>query len=159
MRFLILFVCFFGGCGLLLHLFGFAMNGPFEPPMGITFAEHVRRMDAGFYRLESALTMLWLGAYILTVLIPHRWVLRTTARYRVIMGIFLLPPVMLVGSALLQLAVALGMDRVAFWNRVGWLLRDGFFLCFFLPAPLSLQTSRDRDKSMKRLQRRKERNP
>jgi hypothetical protein len=147
-----LFVCFFGGLGLLLNLFGFAMNGPFEPPMGVTSEEHYRRIDSGYYRLESAFTMLWLGAYILTVLIPHRWVIQKTIRYRIVMGILLLPLVILVGSAVLQLAVALYTDRVAFWNRVGWLLRDAIFLCFFLPAPISLQASRNRDKRMMRFQ-------
>ena len=147
-----LFVCFFGGLGLLINLFGFAMNGPFEPPMGMTSEEHFRRIDSGYYRLESTFTMLWLGAYIMTVLIPHRWVIQKSIRYRVVMGILLLPLVILVGSAVLQLAVALCTDRVAFWNRVGWLLRDAIFLCFFLPAPISLQASRDRDRRTRKLQ-------
>ncbi len=147
-----LFVCLLGGLGLLINLFGFAMNGPFEPPMGMTSEEHYRRIDSGYYRLESAFTMLWLGAYILVVLIPHRWVIQRAFRYRVVMGILLLPLVILVGSVVLQLAVALCTDRVAFWNRVGWLLRDAVFLCFFLPAPISLQASLDRGKRMRRLQ-------
>ena len=146
------FVCLFGGLGLLLNLFGFAMNGPFEPPMGVTSEAHFRRIDSGYYRMESAFTMLWLGAYIATVLLPHRWVIKTVIRYRVVMSVLLTPLVILVGSATLQLAVALCTDRVAFWNRVGWLFRDATFLCFFLPAPISLQASRDRDKRLRRLQ-------
>ncbi|NLB55151.1 MAG: hypothetical protein GX811_05200 [Lentisphaerae bacterium] len=137
-----IFICFIGGLLLLINLFGFAMNGPLEPAMGETWEEHYRRIDSGYYRLESAFTMLWLGAYILTVLIPHRWVIQKTSRYRVVMGILLVPLVVLAGSAVLQLSVALFTDRVAFWNRVSWLFRDAIFICFFLPAPISLQASR-----------------
>ena len=149
----ILFVCLFGGLGLLLNLFGFAMNGPFEPPVGVTWEEHSQRIDSGFYRLESAVTMACLGAYILVVLIPHRWGLRNAVRYRLVMGILLLPVVLLVGSATIQLTLAALIGRVALWNRVGWLFRDAMFLCFFLPAPMSLQASHDRHRRSRKLRR------
>ena len=91
-----LFVCLLGGLGLLINLFGFAMNGPFEPPMGMTSKNIIGALTQDVIGSNRHAPCCGLGRTFWCA-DSHRWVIQRAFRYRVVMGILLLPLVILVG--------------------------------------------------------------
>lgn len=134
-----LFVCVWGGILILVFTAGYFI-GPRVPPSGVTWEEHQQTIEDGSDKRFSLVGIAVTGIYMATVLLPHRWVVRNTLRYRVVLVMLCLPFLLVFGSVAILLVPAFQMS---FKDGIGYLFIIAALSLLFLPACITLKTSRD----------------
>ena len=129
-----------GGFGCLV-LFGGLLLGctPFEPPTGVSFEEHMRRTDSGYYTVQEWKQLAIMVAYLGVVSIPHRWIVRSRVAFIVTIIVLALPLFAYVGG-IIELMIQKWPDRAAFIERFQTIdvAFDSLCVLFCLMIPLSL---------------------
>lgn len=134
-----LFVCVWGGILIAFFLFGYFF-GPREPPSGVTWEEHRQTIESGYYKRESVFGIVVTGIYMVTLLLPHGWIVRRDTWYRAARNTLRFPYFFVGG---LFVTGVFPMTPLGVVDVFDWLFIMVVLTSLFVPAWASLRSSRE----------------
>jgi hypothetical protein len=136
----LMFLFSLGGIYILFGLWGALMPGSFRPPPGVSYEEHMRRLDTNYYRFEALWMVAKMAGYLALVVLPHRWIVRSRVRFALVFTVlciyFSLQPISLVSDLFSRLG-----SKTELLSRLSWLPFDVYVFFFYAIAPTSLYLS------------------